>query len=153
RLGALATTPADKIGIALREAAMLADPMDDLEGAIGRYEAVLKDLDPQNRAPLQALATLSERREDHNGAAGALEREIPLAAEGEERVELAQRLAQLYEGPLADPRGAIKALEMVHAADPEDFDAIARLQKLCEEVEDWPRVATLMASLIEVEGD
>ncbi len=68
-------------------------------------------------------------------------------------MELAQRLAQLYEGSLDDPRGAIRALDVVHAADPEDFDAIARLQKLSEQVEDWPRVATLMAALIEVEGD
>src|SRR5262249_53553937 len=41
----------------------------------------------------------------------------------------------------------------IHAADPEDFDAMARLQRLSEQVEDWPRVATLMQSLIEVEGD
>jgi cellulose synthase operon protein C len=152
RLGATTKNPADKLAIALREASVLAESIDDVEGAIERYEAIFKNLDSKSRIALHAIADLEERRGNHQGAAAALEREIPLS-EGPERVELAQRTAQLYEGPLANPRGAIKALEIVHAADPEDFDAIARLQKLCEEVEDWPRVAALMTTLVEVEGD
>jgi tetratricopeptide (TPR) repeat protein len=152
RLGATVKNPAEKLEIALREASVLAESIDDVEGAIERYEAIFKNLDSKSRIALHAIADLEERRANHAGAAAALEREIPLS-EGPERVELAQRVAQLYEGPLANPRGAIKALEIVHAADPEDFDAIARLQKLCEEVEDWPRVTALMATLIEVEGD
>lgn len=152
RLGATTKNPAEKLAIALREASVLAESLDDVEGAIERYEGILKGLDPKSRIALHAIADLEERRGNHQGAAAALEREIPLS-EGPERVELAQRVAQLYEGPLANPRGAIKALEIVHAADPEDFDAIARLQKLSEEVEDWPRVAALMTTLVEVEGD
>lgn len=152
RLGATTKNPGEKLEIALREASVLAESLDDVEGAIERYEGIFKNLDSKSRIALHSIADLEERRGNHQGAAAALEREIPLS-EGPERVELAQRVAQLYEGPLANPRGAIKALEIVHAADPEDFDAIARLQKLCEEVEDWPRVATLMATLVEVEGD
>ncbi|MCK6590413.1 MAG: hypothetical protein L6Q76_22850, partial [Polyangiaceae bacterium] len=152
RLGALAKSPADKLSIALREASLLAESLDDIEGAIERYEAILKSLDPKSRTAIRAIADLEEKRGNMQGAADALEREVPLT-EGEDRVELAQRLARMYEGPLANPRGAIKALDLVHAADPEDFDAVARLQVLCEQVEDWPRVATLMATLIEVEGD
>ncbi|APR76310.1 Adventurous gliding motility protein K [Minicystis rosea] len=152
RLGQKATTPEQKVGIALREAGMLVDKLDDLDSALERYEGILKDLDPKSRAALSAIASIHEKRGNDKGVAEALEREIPLA-EGEEKVELAQRLAQLYEGPLADPRGGIRALSIVHAADPEDFDAIARLQKLAEEVGDFERVAALMTTLIEVEGD
>ena len=50
----------------------------------------------------------------------------------EQRRASRSALAALYEGPLDNPRGAIRALEIVHAADPEDFDAIARLLRLCE---------------------
>jgi len=152
RLGATTKNPTEKLEIALREAMVLAENIDDAEGAIERYEAIFKNLDSKNRIAIHAIADLEDRRGNHHGAAAALERELPLS-EGSERVELAGRLAQLYEGPLANARGAIKALEIVHAADPEDFDAIARLQKLCEEVEDWPRVSALMQTLIEVEGD
>lgn len=152
RLGAITRSPADKLSIALREAAIVAENMDDIDGAIERYEGICKTLDPKNRIALHALADLEEKRNNPQGSAAALEREVPLT-EGAEQVELAQRLAQLYEGPLANPRGAIKALDIVHASDPEDFDAIGRLQKLCEEIEDWPRVAGLMQTLLEVEGD
>src|SRR5262249_10894150 len=92
RLGALARAPEDKLNIGLREAAMLAEQLDDAEGAIERYEAIVKDLDPRSRIALHAIADLHERLNNHPGVAAALEREIPLA-EGDEKVELAQRLA------------------------------------------------------------
>ena len=40
-----------------------------------------------------------------------------------------------------DRPAAVRALEIVHKADPEDFDAVARLLKLSELVEDWDRYA------------
>ncbi|MCC6555218.1 MAG: hypothetical protein IT372_19825 [Polyangiaceae bacterium] len=152
RLGAMTKNHGDKLAIALREARILAEGIEDTEGAIERYESIYKTLDPKSRVALRAIADLEEKRGNLQGAADALEREIQLA-EGDDRVEIAQRLATFYEGPLKNARGAIKALEIVHAADPEDFDAIARLQRLSEEIEDWPKVASLMAMLIEVEGD
>jgi tetratricopeptide (TPR) repeat protein len=152
RLGVLVREPEEKLALLLREAELVANGLDDVEGAIERYEAVLRSLDPRNRSALRAVADLEERRDNSKGAAHALEREL-LLAEGSDRTEIAQRLAQLYEGPLDEPANAIRALEVVHSADPEDFDAIARLQALCERVEDWPRVVTLSTMLIEVEGD
>jgi cellulose synthase operon protein C len=152
KLGAITKSPADKLAHGLREASILAEGLDDIEGAVERYEGILKTLDPQSRTALAAIADLEERRGNPQGAANALEREVLLAS-GEEKVELAQRLAQLYEARIADPRGAIRALEIVHAADQEDFDAIGRLERLCAEVEDWPRVSHFLQILIEVEGD
>ena len=152
RLGAITKNKDDKLNYALREAAVLADGLQDTDGAIERYEVIYKTLDPKNRIALRAIADLEEKRGNAKGAADALEREI-LLSESADRIEIAQRLAALYEGALENPRGAIKALELVHAADPEDFDAIARLQKLSEQVEDWQRVTTLTQMLIEVEGD
>ncbi|MDI3292140.1 hypothetical protein, partial [Polyangium sp. 15x6] len=152
RLGAITKAPADKLNHALREASILAEGLDDVDGAIERYEGILKTLDPKSRVALAAIADLEERRNNPQGAAAALEREVALA-ENDQKVELAQRLAQIYENRLADPRGAIRALEIVHAADSEDFDAIGRLERLCAEVEDWPRVAHFLQILIEVEGD
>jgi cellulose synthase operon protein C len=152
RLGAITKNKDEKLGYALREAAVLADGLGDTDGAIERYELIYRTLDPKSRTALRAIADLEEKRNNPKGCADALEREI-LLADTTDRLEIAQRLAQLYEGPLENPRGAIKSLDLVHAADPEDFDAIARLQKLCEDVEDWPRVSQLSQMLIEVEGD
>src|SRR5262249_50746669 len=148
-----------KLGHALREASLLAEALGDVDGAIERYEAIVKQLDPKSRTALREIADLQEARNELKGAAGALERELVLTegnpgeAPDPGRIEIAQRLARLYEGELSDPRAAIKVLDIVHEADPEDFDAVGRLMKLCEQVEDWPRVAALLSSLIEVEGD
>lgn len=152
RLGTISTSPEDKLRIALREATLLSESMEDFDGAIERYESVLKTLAPRSREALGAISNLEERRANYPGAAAALEREL-LIVDGEAKTELAQRLAHVYENRIGDARGAIRALEIVHAADPEDFDAIARLEKLCGEVEDWPRVAHFLQLLIEVEGD
>ncbi|WP_437961463.1 hypothetical protein WME76_18685 [Sorangium sp. So ce119] len=152
RLSALTDSNPGKISIAMREARMLAEGSGDIDAAIARYEAIVADLDPQNRNALRAIAALEEQRGNLRGAAGALERELALV-DGPEQLDIAQRLAALYEGPLDDPHGAVRALEVVHAAEPDDLDAVARLQRLAERLNDWPKVARLMALLIEVEGD
>jgi hypothetical protein len=76
-----------------------------------------------------------------------------MGIEQQDRLDIARRLAGLYEGPLDNPEGAIRALDIVRALDTEDFEATARLEVLCEKVGDWQRVASLLASLIEIEGD
>ena len=152
RLAGVATDTAKKVEVRQREARLLSERLDDVDGAIARLESVLSELDAKNRSALSAIADLEERRDNAQGAASALERELPLA-EGEERVAIARRLAGFYEGALADDKGAVRALEIVVGSDEEDFEAIARLSVLTERTEDWARTADLLRKLVEVEGD
>ncbi len=153
RLGGIAVDKADKARVALREAELLAEGVGDVDTAIARYETILADLDPTCRPALQAIADLQEARDNHSAAADALERELKLVADVTERGQIAGRLARLYEQHLDDPKNAIRALDIVRKADLEDFDALTRLCELCEKVEQWDRVAELLAQRIEVEGD
>ena len=59
---------------------------------------------------------------------------------------MARRLADLYEGPIHDPKKAIRALELVHKLEPEDYQTIGRLDVLCEAQELWPRVVDAVAT-------
>lgn len=152
RLIAITSDAPKKLELALREAGLYAEPLDDPKVAIERYETIAKDLDPKSRVALHAIADLAEKIGEEGVAAAALEREVQLA-EGDERVEIAQRLAQLYEGPLDDPKSAIRALDIVLEADSGDLDATERLLKLCEREEQWERVVKLLAALLEYEGD
>ena len=152
RLGALAVDKSEKARVALREAELLAEGMGDVDTAIARYEAVLADLDPTCRPALQAIADLQEARDQYAAAADALERELKLIADAGERAQVGNRLARLYE-KLDDTSKAVRALDVVRKADPDDFDALARLCDLCEKTEQWDRVAELLAQRIEVEGD
>jgi hypothetical protein len=153
RLAAVTEDPAAKVEIVLREASVLAVDLEDLDGAVGAYESVLERFDDKNLTALEALADLEERRENPKGAVVALEKWLALVSEPELRVELGRRLADLYQNSLDDHRGAIRALEVVYAADSDDLDAVARLVELCEGVEAWERTAELLAVLVEIEGD
>ncbi len=152
RLEAVVTDPRDKARIALREAELVADGIGDVETAIGRYERVLAKLDPASRPALQAIADLQEARDQPAAAANALEREMKLVADPTERGPIAERLARLYE-QLDQPRDAIRALDVVRIADPDNFDALSRLCDLCEKTEEWGKLAELLAQRIEVEAD
>ncbi len=153
RLGTIAVDKTDKARIALREAELFAEGIGDVDTAIARYEAILRDLDPACRPALQAIADLQEARDEPAAATDALERELKLLTDLTERGQIAARLARLYEQSLDDPKSAIRALDVVRKADPEDFEALARLADLCERVEQWDRVAELLAQRIEIEGD
>lgn len=152
RLGANTVDKAERARVALREAGLLAEGVGDLDTAISRYEGILAELDATCRPALQAIASIQEERGSLDLAADALERELKLVADVLERGQIAARLARLYE-QLDDPRSAIRALDLVRKADPEDFDALTRLSELCEITEQWGRVAELMVERIEVEAD
>lgn len=152
RLGQNTVDKAEKARVALREAELLAEGVGDVDTAISRYELILSDLDSTCRPALQAIADLQEARSSLAEAADALERELKLVADVQERGQIATRLARLYE-KLDDPKNAIRALDLVRKADLEDFDALTRLCELCELTEQWGRVAELLVERIEIEAD
>ncbi|HEX4339776.1 MAG TPA: hypothetical protein VH062_27900, partial [Polyangiaceae bacterium] len=102
---------------------------------------------------LSAIATLEEQRGRYTEAADALEKQLERTEVPEQRVELAGRLADLYENQLEDPRAALRSLNVVIAADPDDFQAVQRIIELAERLEEWSVVAEHTARLVEVEGD
>jgi cellulose synthase operon protein C len=152
RLGKLVVERTERVRLALREAELLAEGVGDVDAAVDRYESILADIDPACRPALQAVADLQEARENPAAAVGALERELKLVTDPPERVQIAWRLARLYE-QLDDPKNAIRVLELVRQVDREDFDALARLCELCERTEQWEKTAELLAQRIEVEAD
>ncbi|HEY3592240.1 MAG TPA: hypothetical protein VGL13_00140, partial [Polyangiaceae bacterium] len=153
RLVTISKNPADKVSYALREAKLLAEALGDADGASARYGWILDEVDSKNREAVQRIAELEEKQGNPRGVAEALERELRMTSEPDDRLEIARRLAPLYEGSLGEPEGAVRALDLVHQLDPEDYEATARLETLCEKLEDWPRVASLLQVLAEIEGD
>lgn len=153
RLARAATDDATRLSVMLREARIVAEGLDDAEGAVERYERVLRDHDPANVEALEAVEALHEKRGDPRSRADALERLLAVLTDPAHKLEVAQKLAGLYEGELDDARAAVRVLDIVRELDEEDYDAVQRLATLCERVEDWPRVADLMRILVEVEGD
>jgi len=153
RLVKASSEPADKISNLMRQADMTAEGLDDAKTAIDLYERVLAELDPKHDAALVKIAALHEKLSDPKGRAAALERRLTVLEDPAQKLEVAESLAQLYEGPLDDAKAAVRVLDIERELDPENFDAVQRLCELCEKLEDWPRVATFLGILAEVEGD
>ncbi len=152
----LARATSDRSEIArvvLREARLLAEGVRDVDAAVEQYERVLAELDSKSDEALVHLANLEEQRHNYGAAARALERRLELVTGPELKTEIATRLADLYEHHLDDPRLALRSLNAVFAADPDDFEAVQRIVELAERLEDWPLVAEHLARLVEVEGD
>jgi len=152
RLGAIASTKEEKVAVALREADLLSRSPEGADAAVARYEWVLESLEPTSRTALRAIADLEEKRGAPEAAAKALERELPLVEDAGQRREIAARLASCYEAANDDSR-VFTALEVVRAADPEDFDTLGRLATLAEKLERWDALIALLAQQIEVEAD
>jgi hypothetical protein len=153
RLVKASPEPADKVKHLMRQAEIVAVGQGDVKGALELYERVLSELDPKHDPALVEIADLLEKQGDAKGRAAVLERRLALLEDPTERLEVAESLAQLYEGPLDDAKAAVRVLDIVRELDPENFDAVQRLCELCEKLEDWPRVAEFLGILAEVEGD
>jgi tetratricopeptide (TPR) repeat protein len=137
----------------MREAQILADMLDEPATAIERYETILKEYQPNNIEALTTIAELQERLDNPKGVAEALERQLAILEGGEGKLDIARKLADLYESRLEDPAAAIARLDIVRTLDPEDYDALRRLSALAEQVGDWPRFARHLSEAIGVEGD
>jgi hypothetical protein len=153
RMSRSATQTEQKVNALLREASLYSSALSAPDEAISRYRRILDDLDAEHDEALARIAELYEGAGDHGAAADALERRLKRTTDDAVRLDIANKLADLYEGPLDDPKAAVRSLDVVRSLDPEDFGAIQRLAELCERIEDWPRVADHLNQLMEVEGD
>ena len=153
RLAKVLEDPGQKIEVLLREASVFADQLQDPKGALDRYAVVLSDYDENNVEALTAMARIYDELDDPAGVAEVLERHLALQPESGIRLDLATRLADLYEQRLDDPAKAIAKLDVVREIDSDNFDALDRLVALSEKVEDWPRLARHLAERVAVEGD
>lgn len=142
-----------KVSHALREARLHARGLNDVESGVQRLHFILDRLDANNEAAMTEIADLEQSRGRHAEAATILERQFENTRSEETRLEVAARLAELYERRLNRPGEAIRVLSFVHEADPGDFDATQRLCHLAEENGKWELVADLMQELVAVEGD
>lgn len=153
RLAAMTPEKELKLEYLLREARIVAEDLEDPEGAIERYERILKEFAPENVDCLEAIANLNEALDNPVGVVEALERHLALKVDAEKRLEIASRLGDLYETRLDNPKRAIAMLDIVRELDEENFDALSRLCILSESIEDWPRLARHLAEQVAIEGD
>jgi len=141
-----------KVELLLRMAALTEERLEDVPRAISVRMRVLQ-LKPGDRDTLQALARLHELHGDWQQVATVLRWLAEGAPALNERASWLVRLAEIYQQRMGDLDRAREAWQQVLEIDPEQPQAIARLQELFDAQKDWARLAEVLARRIRLEGD
>jgi tetratricopeptide (TPR) repeat protein len=112
------------------------------DAAIAMYERINSDLGADERS-LRALAALYERRESWTKVADTLER-LMGRLDGQPAIELAQRVADLWERQVGDAQQAGRALRVAYERFPNDAAIRARLERYYDSVGDHRALAEVL---------
>ncbi|MEM6958400.1 MAG: tetratricopeptide repeat protein, partial [Myxococcota bacterium] len=134
----------------LREAARLYESaVGDRAAAIRAYEAV-RESDPTDEGALEELTRLREEGDEWTEVRVLLERRIELLMDPSERVRLRRQLAVVCQERLEHDDAATRAWEGVLDEEPEDLEAIGKLEPLYEASERWDDLRGLLDRRLDI---
>jgi tetratricopeptide (TPR) repeat protein len=126
----------------------------DAQSACGDLYKVI-ELKPRSPRALKSLERLTKKLARWPEHARALELEAALldpSRSPEEKtatLSIERRLAEVREKFLQDPKGALASLSRILTIDPDDKDALERVESLARKQKDWPRVAQALQRRLE----
>lgn len=134
RLSHLEEDPAERKDLLFELGHALNGQLDRPAEAIGVLEELLDKLDPQFLPALDELLSACEKHGDPASLGRTLERMLAIEKDPDTFVELASRLADLYESELANPEGAVRVLRAWCETEPGNPEPRRRL---------WPHLERL----------
>jgi tetratricopeptide (TPR) repeat protein len=144
------TDPFQKVDLLHRISRLYEDALDNHVAAFETYARALP-LDNANEATLQNLERLAMVVNRWPDVATLYDAELDRLVETPERlVELALRVAQIYEVQLEDVRHAIERYRRVLENDPENQNAVRSLDRLYTQTEQWAELAQILAKEAEI---
>ncbi|HEX8790523.1 MAG TPA: tetratricopeptide repeat protein [Polyangiaceae bacterium] len=144
---AAATAPMQRAEILMDLARIYESQLDDSRRADAVYRQVLQLAPDDATIALPACRSLERiyaTSGDNRQLAEILRIEVGLEDDGAARRELRGRLADLCEGLLDDPRGAIEAWRARLDDDPADAQALAALDRLYERTQSWRELVEVL---------
>lgn len=124
-------------------------------GDLDRAEIALEeaaDLDPNNEAPLEALAKLHEARDEWADVVAVKRRRLDLAS-GDERIKLMIDCGDVLAQKIKDKSGAAKQYVAALDERPDDRGILVKLMQLYSESEDWSKLVDVVLRLAEFNPD
>ncbi len=125
--------PALTAGLSLQLGLLYDGPLQDPGRALPFLERARDLAAPGVRAALPALERLYGAAERWDRLAEIIDEEVGLAEDGQEKVSLLFRVAQIAEERLSNSDRAVEALEAILALDPNHLPALRALQRLYEQ--------------------
>jgi tetratricopeptide (TPR) repeat protein len=124
----------------LKVAAILDDKLEKTDKAIEHYKKALT-IEPEDPQALEALDRLFTREEKYPDLLEIYKKKVELAQDGDERLNLLFRIAQIWEEMLAAPEEAIATYREILGQDPTNLRALRALDKLFVDKALWQDLA------------
>jgi tetratricopeptide (TPR) repeat protein len=121
--------PEDVVHLAKRSAVINEVQLDDVDGAISRYQFVV-DVDASDVQSIEALDRLYEQTERWGDLASTLQMEAAVATTPEDVLNLQFRTGQLFQNQLGNMDSAIEQYREILAAAPEYTPAVSALEEM-----------------------
>ncbi|HSN99926.1 MAG TPA: tetratricopeptide repeat protein, partial [Candidatus Nanopelagicales bacterium] len=138
------------IDLRLRLGRVLLDEVKRVDDALAQFRAVY-DADSENAAAISALERLYRETGRFQDLLGIYQKKLELTSEPAERKQILYAIAELYEGELRDPAQAIITYCQVLDDEPMDAQALAALDKLYRQEEQWDSYVDVLRKRIELE--
>ncbi len=152
RLRALAQGGAERAALCIRMAELAEGPLADSERAESYYLDALA-AEPGQRAALQALAALYDRRADHHGLLDVYARELETHTDTSSKAELLVRMGALWEVELNDPEQAAAHYARALGMQPDHDPALRGLDRLLPALGRFQELALAYEQMIDKLGD
>ncbi len=140
---------AARVGLRLRSGSILAAHLDDVDGAVAQYRAVLSG-DPAHPEALAALESMLRAHGQWAELLNVLDRRLEIVTDGETRKALLLDVVRVAEERLQNLPRAVEAATAIVAEFGDDPEALAALSRLYEKQEQWPQLAEVLRRELEV---
>ena len=143
-----ASTDAARANI-FRELARIQAQADEEEAAIESWKRVMEVV-PTDVEAMQQLGQLLSRQGRVNELLEVLKRQLNIEEDTHKRAAFLFQIGTLQEEQLKDPNSAIASFRRLLELTPDDVNALARMEKLCEQQSRWPELADVLSRRVKL---
>jgi len=133
-------------------AAIEEDVLEQAETAIGVYNRIL-ELDPDDLRSIDALIKRYLGLARWVDLLGVYAKKADLVAETDEKKRIYYQVGAVYERELGDVPQAIDTYQKILELDPDDLQALSRLDVLYEQAQNWPDLLSVLVRESEMTDD
>ncbi|MBI4956957.1 MAG: tetratricopeptide repeat protein [Myxococcales bacterium] len=146
-------TDLDAQKTALMQAAQIEEEiLERKENAVAVFRKVL-EIDAEDVRALDALIKLYVGMARWADLLGAYNQKVELVLDPDERKRIYYQAGAVHERELGDVRNAIDTYQRVLEIDPDDLEALGRLDVLYQQAEDWSELLTVLQREADLAGD
>ena len=136
--------PADQVEWSYRLGHILAYDLDRTDEAIGVYQRVLADLEPEHADSIKALQDIYTRKGDWPNLHASFEKELDVVFGDSNRADVLAKMARLSSDHLGDQERAIELWKQVLELRGEDPESLNALGKIYSDQERWADLVEIL---------